>query len=79
MAVVDSLQKERAAFLEALSTLRATSAGRESVMYGPLRDLFQILGYARKNIHIDLVGKRGRADITVQAPGGNDQGEVVCR
>ena len=46
-------------------------------MYGPLRDLFQLLGYARKNIHIDMVGKRGRADITVLAPGGNDQGEVT--
>src|SRR5947209_3638525 len=46
-------------------------------MYGPLRDLFQLLGYARRHIHIDMVGRRGRPDITVQAVGGNARGEVA--
>lgn len=74
---MSALRGERATFDEAVSTLYGTGKGRESVMYGPLRDLFQLLGYARRHIHIDMVGRRGRADITVQAPGGNARGEVV--
>jgi hypothetical protein len=69
LVVAENVKKERASFDEALSTLCKVSPGRGSVMYGPLRDFFQLLGYARKQIHIDLVGKRGRADITVLAPG----------
>ncbi len=47
-------------------------------MYGHLRDLFiEVLGYIGNQVDIDTVGVRGRPDLTVFAPGGNNAARVA--
>jgi hypothetical protein len=69
-------QRER--FELAKKGLLATAAGRESTMYGYLRDLFvEVLGYASNEVFIDTAGARGRPDLTVFAPGGTNAAMVA--
>ncbi len=54
-----------------MAVIAAIPRGRESSMYGVLRDILaDALGYERRSINIDRAGMRGRPDLTVFAPGG---------
>ncbi len=69
-------QRER--FDLAKNGLLGTAPGRESTMYGYLRDLFvEVLGYAGNEVFIDTAGARGRPGLTVFAPGGNNAARVA--
>lgn len=70
--------KQRERFEGARDALLSTAAGRESTMYGHLRDLFiEVLGYPAKQVDIDTAGARGRPDLTVFAPGGNNASHIA--
>lgn len=69
--------KQNSDFTANLAAVAGVGRGRESSMYGPLRDVLAVaLGYDRRSIDIDRAGARGRPDLTVFAPGGRD-GSVV--
>ncbi len=69
--------KTRETFQKSVEALLATETGKEASMYTVLRDLFtEVLGYPRTSVVADVSGHRGRPDVTVFAPGGNDAGRV---
>ncbi|HEX8574405.1 MAG TPA: N-6 DNA methylase [Allosphingosinicella sp.] len=69
--------RQRREFREAADVVAGTGRGRESSMYGPLRDMFALaLGYERRSIDIDRRGARGRPDITVFASGATEAQSV---
>ena len=69
--------KQRLDFLADVAVVTGIARGRESSMYGPLRDMIaSALGYERRSIDIDRAGARGRPDLTVFAPGGDSASTV---
>ena len=63
--------RQRADFQKDAAIVAGVARGRESSMYGPLRDMLSAaLSYDRRSIDIDRAGARGRPDLTVFAPGG---------
>ena len=69
--------KQRLDFLADVAVVTGIARGRESSMYGPLRDMIaSALGYERRSIDIDRAGARGRPDLTVFAPGGDASSTV---
>jgi hypothetical protein len=60
---------------EIIRLIRKTKIGQEAAMYGPLRDLFwDVLGYPKGSVLIDIAGDAGRPDVTCRAPSGiNDR------
>jgi hypothetical protein len=64
---------QRLAFHEAVGGLLGTKLGQEATMYPNLRDLFtDFLGYSRRDILIDVHGRRGRPDLAILAPGATE-------
>ncbi|BCO27317.1 hypothetical protein MIZ03_2205 [Rhodoferax lithotrophicus] len=58
-------------FDETIEKLKATPAGKEASMYGPIRDIFiQVFGYIASDVDIDTAGEGGRPDVTARAPSG---------
>ena len=69
--------RQRREFQQAAETIATIERGRESTMYGPLRDMFALaLGYERRRIDIDRRGARGRPDLTVFADGATEAQSV---
>ena len=67
----------RETFQNSIAALVATESGKEASMYTVLRDLFtDVLGYPKTSVVTDVGSQRGRPDVTVFAPGGNDAGRV---
>lgn len=63
--------RQRRDFSQAVEIVAGVGRGRESTMYGPLRDMFRLaLGYEARAIDIDRRGTRGRPDLTIFARGG---------
>lgn len=70
--------KQRREFSQATDVVAGVGRGRESSMYGPLRDIFALaLGYERRRIDIDRRGARGRPDLTVFARGARDEDQIA--
>jgi len=67
----DFSAKQSNDFKANMAAIAGVGRGRESSMYGLLRDVLAVaLGYERRSIDIDRAGTRGRPDLTVFAPGG---------
>ncbi|MDR2209730.1 MAG: N-6 DNA methylase [Azoarcus sp.] len=65
------MAKAKISFDEAIEKIKATPAGKEASMYGPIRDLFiHVLDYPAADVDIDTSGEGGRPDVTVRAPAG---------
>ncbi len=65
------MAKAKFSFDQTIEKIRATPAGKEASMYGPIRDLFiHIMDYPAADVDIDTSGEGGRPDVTVRAPAG---------